>query len=143
MPLPTQNCPFPWGIWTPSNTIPWAHSSHNTNSISTGSAIFAQMTAECRYTLQWDAPSPPQNCPFALGIWTPSNMWFPGHTLVLNPNSILIGSAISAGLTSVTDRPTDKPCYSVGNNRLHLRTQYGRNRLIIIMMITSCQSNSI
>jgi len=24
-PLPPYNYPFPWGIWTPSNTIPWAH----------------------------------------------------------------------------------------------------------------------
>jgi len=28
-------------------------------------------------------------------------------TRVLNPNGILIGSAVSAGLTSVTDRPTN------------------------------------
>jgi len=33
----------------------WAH---NPNSISIGSAVFAQMTAECPYTLQWDAPFP-------------------------------------------------------------------------------------
>ena len=31
---------------------------HNPNGISIGSAVFAQMTAECPYTLQWDAPSP-------------------------------------------------------------------------------------
>jgi len=34
----------------------------------TGSAVFAQMTTECSYTLQWDAPFPPQNCPFPWGI---------------------------------------------------------------------------
>jgi len=28
----------------------------------------------------------------------------------------LIGSAVFAGLTTVTDRPTDRPRYSVGNN---------------------------
>ena len=44
---------------------------HNPNSISIGSTVFAQMTAEYPYTLQWDASSPPQNCPFSWGIWTP------------------------------------------------------------------------
>jgi len=31
---------------------------HKPNIISIGSAVFAQMTTECRYTLQWDAPLP-------------------------------------------------------------------------------------
>ena len=31
-----------------------------------------------------------------------------GRTRVLNPNGISIGSAVSAGLTSVTDRQTDR-----------------------------------
>jgi len=32
---------------------------------------------------------------------------------------------VLAALTSVTDRPTDRPRYSVGNNKPHLRiTQY-------------------
>jgi len=60
------------------------------------------------------------------GTWTPSNTWFVGPTRVLNPNGILTGAAVFAGLTSVTDRATDRrtdrPCYSVGNNRLHLST---------------------
>ena len=38
-----------------------------------------------------------------------------------NPKGILIGLAVFAGLTIVTDRPTDRPRY-VGNNRPHLRT---------------------
>jgi len=54
------------------------------------------------------------------------------------PNGISISSAVLAGLTSVTDRPTDRPCYSVGNNRPHLRTLYGQCSLIII---TRGQSN--
>jgi len=45
--------------WTPSNTWffgpIWAH---NPNGISIDSAVFAQGTAECPYTLQWDAPFP-------------------------------------------------------------------------------------
>ena len=36
-----------------------------------------------------------------------SNTWFPGPTRVINPNGILIGAAIFAGFTSVTDRQTD------------------------------------
>jgi len=39
----------------------------------------------------------------------PSNTWSPGPTQVLNPNGISIGSAVFAGLTSVTDRQTDRP----------------------------------
>ena len=46
-----QNCPFPWGIWTSHVThdalkfgpMP----AHNRNGTSIGSAVFAQMTAEC------------------------------------------------------------------------------------------------
>jgi len=41
------------------------------------------------------------------GIWTPSNTWFLGPIRVLNPNSISIGAAVFAGLTSVTDSATD------------------------------------
>jgi len=44
------------------------------------------------------------------------------------PNSILISSAVFAGLTIMTDRRTDRrtdrPSYSVCNNRPHLRMQY-------------------
>ena len=42
------------------------------------------------------------------GSGPPSNTRFPGPTQVHNPNGMLIGSAIFAGLTSVTDRPTDR-----------------------------------
>ena len=63
---------------------------------------------------------PPQNFPFSWGIWTPPNTWFLRSTQVLNPNGILIGWAIFAGLTTLTDRQTDRPRYSVGNNMPHL-----------------------
>jgi len=52
----------------------------------------------------------------------PYNTWFPGPIWDLNPNGFLIRSAIFAGLTSVTDRQTVRPSYSVGNNIPHLRT---------------------
>ena len=35
--------------------------------------------------------------------------WFPGPTQVHNPNGISIGPAVFAGITSVTDRPTERP----------------------------------
>jgi len=37
----------------------------------------------------------------------PSNTWFRRLTRILSPNGISIGSAVFAGLTSVTDRQTD------------------------------------
>jgi len=51
------------------------------------------------------------------GSGPPSNTWFPGPTQVLNPNGSSISAAVCAGLTSVTDRPR----YTVGKNRPHLR----------------------
>jgi len=80
--------------------------SQNLNGISIGSAVFAQMTAECPYTLQWDAPSPLKIAPFHGGSGPPSNTWFLGPTRVLNPNGILISATMFAGLTSVTVRQT-------------------------------------
>jgi len=65
------------------------------------------MTAECPYTLQWDA-LPLKIVPSHGGSGPPSNTWFPGPSRVLNPNSIWIGSAVFAGLTSVTDRQTSR-----------------------------------
>jgi len=65
-PLP-QDCSFSWGgIWTPSNSwflVPfWAH---NPNSITTGWAVFAQMTTECPYALQ--RPFPLSKLPLSMG----------------------------------------------------------------------------
>jgi len=48
----------------------------------------------------------PQNCPLALGIWTPSK--YLGRTRVQIPTGISIGSAVFAELTIVTDRLTDR-----------------------------------
>jgi len=87
---------------------------HSPNSISIVSAVFSQVTAECPYTLQWDAPFP-SKLPLPMGeSGPPCNTWFPGPTQVLNPNGISIGSAVLAGLTSVTDRPTDRQTTLLG-----------------------------
>jgi len=82
------------------------------NGISIGSAVFAQMTAECRYTLQQDAPSP-QNYQFPWGIWSPSNTWFAGPTRVLNPKGIFIGSAVFCR-AHYCDRQTDRQTTLLG-----------------------------
>jgi len=42
------------------------------NGISISLAIFAQLTAECRYTSQWATPFP-LKLPLPVVIWTPSN----------------------------------------------------------------------
>jgi len=84
--------------------------------------FFAQMTAECPYTLQWDAHFPFKIAPSHGGSGPPCYTLFPRPTRVFNQNSISIGSAVFAGLTSVTDRPTDRPRYSASKNRPHLQT---------------------
>jgi len=71
---------------------------------------------------------PPQNCPLQLRNWTPSNTWFLGPTIILNPNGISIGSAVFAGLTTVycdrsTDRPTDHHATRfVSTGRIYVRS---------------------
>jgi len=69
--------------------------------------------------------SPLKIAPSHQGSEPPFNAWFLGTTRAKKPNGVSIGSAVLAWLTSVTDRPTNGPCYSVCNNRPHLRTQYG------------------
>jgi len=111
----------------PSNT--WFTGStgiHTSNSISIGSALFAQVTAESPYTLKLAAPFPLKIAPMHGGSGPISNTWFLGPTWVYNPNGMSISSAVFARLTTVTDRPTDRqtdrPYYSICNNRPHIRS---------------------
>jgi len=53
-------------------------------------------------------------------IWYSTASWFLGPTRVKMPNGITIGSAALAGLTVMSDRPTDRPRYSVCGNMPHL-----------------------
>ena len=69
--LSPNNCPFACGIWTCFLRLTWVH---NPNGILVSSAVFGQMTAECPYTLQWDAPSPFKIASSHGRIWIPSNM---------------------------------------------------------------------
>ena len=68
--------------------------------------------------------------PSRVGIWTPSNTWFLGPTEVHIPNGNSVGSAVFAGLTVVTDRPTDRPRYSVCSYRLHLAIAAMRLKIV-------------
>jgi len=98
---------------------------HIPNGISIGSAVFAQLRAEGPYTLHWAAPFP-SKLPLRMGNLDPHLIHgFSGPLKSIIQNGISIGSAVFAGLTTVTDRPTDRRRYSVCNNRPHLRTQYG------------------
>jgi len=59
-------------------------------------------------------PIPPENRSFPWGIWTPS--WFLGLTWVLNPYGISIGLGFLHGSLLWQ---TDRPRFSVSNNRSH------------------------
>ena len=64
---------------------------------------------------------PPQNCPFPWGgPKHPSHTWFPGPTRVLKWH--LNRFSHLAGLTSVTDRPTDHATRSVTIDRIYVRS---------------------
>jgi len=101
-PLKLPGCPW---SGPPSNT--WFLGPTrllNPNGMSIGSAISAQLTTECPYTLQW-ATLPPSKLPLPMGILTQSNTWFLGPP----KSSTQMASRslhIFAGLNTVTDRHT-------------------------------------
>jgi len=71
--LSPKNCAIAWAIWTPSTT--WFHGSTqilNPNGISISPAIFAQLTAERHYTLQWAALFPAK-LPLSIGGPAPTS----------------------------------------------------------------------
>jgi len=63
------------------------------------------MTVEFPYTLEWDAP-PKSPFQWGSGPYLIHGFLGPQES---NPNGISIGSADFAGLTSVTDRQTNRP----------------------------------
>jgi len=106
-----EKLPLPRGTWTPSHT--WFLGPTqiiNPKVISISSAIFAQMTAEGPYTLQWAAPSLLKIASSHGGSGRRYNTWFLGPSRVLDPNDILISSADFAELTNVTDRQIKVLC---------------------------------
>ena len=80
------------------------------NSISIGSDVFAQLTAESRYTSKRPGlPFSPLKLPLHMGVWTPSSTWFLGFTRVLKTRRHLDRFSRFAELTTVTERQTDRP----------------------------------
>jgi len=59
---------------------------HHQNGTTNGSAVFAQVTADCLCFT--NGPPLASKLPVPMGMWTPSNTWFLGLTRVLNPNGI-------------------------------------------------------
>ena len=96
--------------------ISWVHPSHNPKGMSNGSAIL-HVSLQCPYTL-YGPPLLASKLLIPTG-WCgpPSSTWFVEPTWVLNSNGISIGWA---GLTTVTDRPTDHASRSVTMGRIYL-----------------------
>jgi len=76
-----------------------------------------------------------------------SNRWSPGPTQILNPNGILIGSAIFAGLTSLTDRPTegqtDHATRSLTIGRIYVRSTAMRPKSVQLTELTNDTTNAV
>jgi len=121
-PFPLQNCPFSWGDRCPHLT----HGSLIRPPSPQPKRHIDQFSHFCtthgRVSLYFAMghPFPPQNCPFPWGDLDPHLI----HGSLGTPKPKSIGASIFAGLTTVTDRqtdwPTDRPCYSVCNNRPYL-----------------------
>jgi len=122
-PLSPENCSFPWGIWTPSNTIPWTHPRPQRKRHLYHFCRFCADDRRVSLYLTMGRPFPLKILPISIGgSGAPSNTWFSGLTRVLNPNGISIGSAVFVGLTSVTDRQTDHATQSVTIDRIYVRS---------------------
>jgi len=72
--------------------IPWALRAHSPNSSLIDSAVFAQLTTEYPYTLQWAALSLLKTAPSDGG--SGPHLKYGSATRVMHPNGISIGSAI-------------------------------------------------
>jgi len=73
----------------------WPTQIHNPNGKSIGSAVFAPVTAESPYTLQW-APLSSKIAPSHVRSGLLSNTWFLRPIQAHNPTGISIGSAVFA-----------------------------------------------
>jgi len=105
---------------TPSNARFFGPSQvHIPNSTTIGSAIFAQLTADNPYTLQWAAPCPPPSKLTMHGVSGPHLI--PGY---LGPPKSITQTApwsvqpLSWQTYRLTHWPTDRPRYCICNNRL-------------------------
>jgi len=94
---PPNNCPFAWGSGTHLIHASFGSLEPTTQTVfpSIGCAVyFLHRWSQSVPILYNGTPLRPQNCPFSWGMWTPSNTWFLGPTRILDPNGILIASAV-------------------------------------------------
>jgi len=93
-----------WRQCAPHRACNWSHPNpHPKRHLDRFSRFCAQLTAESPNILHGPLLSPSKS-PLCMGIWIPSSTWSLGTPL----NGIWLGSAVFAGLTSVTDRQTDR-----------------------------------
>jgi len=120
----TMGAPFPpklplsmVGSGPPSNTWffgpIWAHSP---NGISIDSAVFAQMSAECPYTM--GRPIPPSKLPLPMGDLDPHLIR--GSQGPTKSSTQTASRSVQPFLQDSLVCHTDRPHYSVSSNRLHL-----------------------
>jgi len=106
------------------------------NGMSIGSAVFAQLTADSRYTLQRVTPFPHLKLSlFIRRSGPPSNAWFPIGPPEFLTQTASIGSAVFAELTSVIDRQTDHDTWSVTIGRIYVRSTATRPNMVKVFCI--------
>jgi len=130
-PLALSNCTYAWGIWTPSNTcflgptplrIP--------NGISIASAVFAQLTADSPILYNRSSLYTSK-----LSIRMVSGSHLMNHWTHLSPQPRRHLDRFSRFYRARDlDRQTDRPHYSVCNNRPHLRRPIHST----VMRLTCC-----
>jgi len=96
-----KNCPFPCGYRDPRLFHDSLRQTKPTvqTAFTIGSAIFAEVTAECPYTLQCE-PLSPKIAPSHGGSGPPCKTRFLGPIRAHRPNAISISSAVFAQMTA-------------------------------------------
>jgi len=135
--FPSQNCPFPCGHLDPHLVHDsLGPSEPKTQMVSRSVQPLLNRWPNSIPMLYNGPPFPFKIAPSLGGCWyylfpwgllTLSNTWLLEPTWVLNPNGISIGSAIFAGLTSVTDRQTDR---HTDRSRIYTRSTVTRPIII-------------
>jgi len=100
--LPSQSCPFPWGICIPIKyVVPWVHPTQHPKRHLDRFSRFC--TAHGRKSLYFTMSAPfPKIAPSHGGSQHPFNTRFLRPIQAHNPNSISIRSAVFAQMTSVS-----------------------------------------
>jgi len=110
-------------IWTPSNTwFPGSMPTYIPNDMSIGSAVFAQHMADSPYTLQWSPIFTLEIAPSHWGPGSPSNAWLLWPTRAQTASRWVQSFCRAHDCDRPADRQTDRPRYSVCNNRPQLHT---------------------